>query len=131
MIDTILYQGCLIIFSATVSLVPDDDGLEESEDSEEMERRNSRFVVGVVFGSFETSFPERLWVLDFRGTPLAFFGKLDFGFFNFLVLSLFTFCILFCFLMFHIENFIWIINITFVIVTFGSCVTFFYKGWED
>ena len=97
-----------------------------------MERRNSRFVVGVVFGSFETSFPERLWVLDFRGTPLAFFGKLDFGFFNFLVLSLFTFCILFCYLMFHIENLIWIINITFVIVTCGSCIiTFFYKGWED
>ena len=92
-----LDQLCLRIFSATVSLVPD-DGLEEREESEDMDRRNSRFVIGVVVGSFCSPFPDRLCVLDFRGTPLDFFGSVDFGLlFCFFAFSLFASFLVFSF----------------------------------
>ena len=94
----ILGQWCLRIFSATVSLVPD-EGLEEREESEEMDRRNSRFWLGVVVASFWFSFPDRLCVLDFRGTPAAFFfGSLGFGLlFGFLAFSPFPSFFIFSF----------------------------------
>ena len=79
----------LSIFSATVSLPPD-EGLEDTEESEDRDRRNSCF--GAAFGSFSVPFslPERLCVLDLRGTMLDFVDPLFclFSFFiNFPVLS--------------------------------------------
>ena len=64
-----------------------------------MDRRNSRFLLGIVIASFCFSFPDRLCVLDFRGTPAAFFfGSLDFGaLFGFLAFSLFSSSFVFSF----------------------------------
>ena len=60
-------------------------------------------------------------------------GLLWFSWFwvTFLFLCLFTFCILFSFLVFYTEGFTWIIIVTFAIVTFVVCIEFFYEGWED
>ena len=50
---------------------------------------------------------------------------------SFLFLCLFTFCILFSFLIFNIDGFTWIILVSSAIVTFVICIKFFYEGWED
>ena len=50
---------------------------------------------------------------------------------TFLFLCLFTFWIILSFLIFYMEDFTWIIIVTFAIVTFVICIKFFYKRWED